>query len=79
MAAAAPTCRSLGKNLMLIRKGAGKNDAEAYGETEGSDKVVKNQQIAQDDNRRMRSQHSAKPNGVQDMFVHISHVGPSLT
>jgi hypothetical protein len=42
--AAAPACRSLGKNLMLIRERAGKNGAGAKRVTEGSNKAVKNQQ-----------------------------------
>lgn len=48
MAAAAPVCRSLGKNRMLGREGAGENEAEAKLQIKGSDKAVMNQRIAQD-------------------------------
>lgn len=52
-------------------------------EADGSDKAVKNQRIAQDNNVRMHNHLSAKPNRIQDMFCsHLagrtqSHLGLS--
>ena len=56
---------------MLIRIDAGKDGTRACIETEGSDKAGKNQRIAQENNRR--------PDGVEGMFVQISHAETCLT
>ena len=82
MADAAAACRSLGKNLMLIRKGVGEEDARAdmdQCEAEAATRQKERSQMDQKNNRRIRDQQPARLIGVKGMFVQISHVEPSLT